>query len=150
MITAAAPGEGWVLVARRRLMADKVYNAGSAIEPAALGRNISALLRTGLVVWLPPHTPINAQPSDLPPAPEPPAKRPKLRLVRLSDPVSSWHESYREARKHFANDADAMDFLMSFEEARSLFKLATATAVAREKAKYKGQRQSITPDMVGM
>jgi hypothetical protein len=143
--------EGRVWVARRRLIAQgKAYHAGTVVPASALGRNARELERTGYVWNAPAHQPVaGLKPVDLPEPPPAPAKKPKLRLVRLNDPVASWRESYREAQKHFPSAADAMDFLMAHEEARSLYKLATATAVAREKARLRGAMQSVTPDMVG-
>jgi hypothetical protein len=139
------------LIARRRLVAlGKIYNAGACVPESAVRANRRVLLRTHYLEEVPESRQTVVEPVDLPPPPPPPAKRPKLKIIRLRDAVDSWFETFREARKHFANDADTTDFLMSHEEARELNKLATATAVAREKAKYKGQRQSITPDMVGM
>jgi hypothetical protein len=42
------PGKGWLLVARRRIAADgEIFNAGCAIPPTKLGRNIRTLLDTG-------------------------------------------------------------------------------------------------------
>jgi hypothetical protein len=97
---------------------------------------------------VPESQPVVVQPVDLPPPPPPPPKRPKLRIIRLSNPVDAWHETFREARRHFANDADTMDFLMGHEESRSLNKLATKIAVSE--AKQKKGVQTLSPNEVGM
>jgi hypothetical protein len=145
--------EGRVWVARRRLIAQgKAYHAGTVVPASALGRNARELERTGYVWNAPAHQPVaGLKPVDLPPAAPPPAKKPKLAkcIVRLSDPISSVRESFREARKSFTSDPDCWDYLLTSEEFRSMYKMAVAHAVAAKKAEYKGAMQSITPDMCG-
>jgi hypothetical protein len=138
------------LIARRRLVAlGRIYNAGAVVPENVVRANRRVLLRTHYLEEVPESQPTLVQPVDLPPPAPPPAKRPKLKIIRLSNPIDAWHETFREARKHFSNDADCTDFLMSFPEVRELNKSATALAVAQEKAKHKGAMQSVTPDMVG-
>jgi hypothetical protein len=144
--------EGSKWIARRRLIAGgKAYRAGTVVPSSALGRNARELERTGYVWLAPTNQPVaGLKPVDLPPPPEPPAKRPKLKIIRLSHPPDTWAESFRENRKNFSNDADTMNFMLSHQEGRDIYKLAVQIAVAEAKAKYKGARQSITPNMVGM
>lgn len=138
------------LIARRRLLAlGRVYNAGAAVPEEAVRANRRVLLRTHYLEEVPESQPTIVQAVDLPSPPPP--KRPKLAkcIVRLSDPVSSVRESFRETRKSFTCDADTWDFLLSHDEFRQIYKMAVQTAVAEKKAAYKGARQSVTPDMVG-
>jgi hypothetical protein len=134
---------------RQRVTADKDYGAGCRIEPEALGRNLAALLRVGAVAWMPPGTPLAATPRDIPPPPPAPAKRPKLKIIHLSDPVQAWHETFREMRKHFLSDSACEDFILSFEEGRALYKIGCRLAVLDAKAKMKGKMQSVSPNQVG-
>jgi hypothetical protein len=154
MTSTQPPGPDWQLVARRRITADKIYNAGCAIDPAKLGQQqLQAMLRTGLCVWLPPNQPTVAAPVDLPEPPAPPAKRPRSFAkvaVMHPDLVTRWHLTFAETRKHFETDAAAMDWLMGHQEARDLYKLACKVGVAEAKAKYKGKLQSISPNEVGL
>jgi hypothetical protein len=144
--------EGRVWVARRRLIAQgKAYHAGTVVPASALGRNARELERTGYVWNAPAHQPVaGLKPVDLPPPPPPAPKKPKLKIIRLRDVVDSWHATFKEARQSFSCDADCMDYLLTFPECREIFKAATATAVAREKAKHKGAGpQSVVPNSVG-
>jgi hypothetical protein len=140
------------LIARRRFVAfGRLFNAGAVVPEESVRARRSVLIRNHYLEEVSESQQTVVQPVDLPPAAPPPPKKPKLAkcIVRLSDPVSSVRETFRETRKHFPNEADTWDFLLTSEEFRSMYKLAVASAVSAEKAKYKGQRQSITPDMVG-
>jgi hypothetical protein len=139
------------LNARRRLVArGRIYNAGATVPEEAVRGRRTVLLRTGYLEEVPESQPTVVQAVDLPEPPPAPAKRPKLRIIRLNSPVDAVHETFREARKHFACDSDTWDFLLSHDEFRQIYKSAVALAVAAEKAKYKGRApQSVTPDMVG-
>jgi hypothetical protein len=154
MITTAPPGEGWKLVARRRITADKIYNAGCEIPVASVSQpQLRAMLNSGLVVWLPPSQPIAATPVDLPAPPPAPKKKPRnvgKVIVMHPDPVQRWHLTRLEARKFFDTDSATDDYLMSHPETREIYKLAAKVGVAEAKAKYKGRLQSISPNEIGL
>jgi hypothetical protein len=148
--TTAAPAEGWILVARRKLMADKiVYSAGCAIEPAALGRNLSALLRTGLVVWLPPGSPISVLPVEAPTQPEA-KRRPRVVILDVrDDPVASWLKTKERMIQKCDGDAQmARDILDSDERSRDLYRMACRVGCAAEAAR-RGV-VSVSPDSIGL
>jgi hypothetical protein len=138
------------LISLRQFVAfGKVYNPGATVPEEAVRARRAVLIRTRFIEEVSESQPTVVQAVDLPPAAPPPAKRPKLKIIRLRDPVDSWFETFKEARKHFSCDADTTDFLESFPETRELKKLAAALACSREKARLKGAMQSVTPDMVG-
>jgi hypothetical protein len=147
----AAPGEGWTLRTRSRIVSDKIYSAGCEISPQACGRNLQTLLTRGLVVWLPPGSPAAAQPIALPPAPPPPKPKPNVLVIEKypDDPVRNW-ELTRDRMLKLCGDnaALARDLLESHEGARRLYKLAQKVGVAE--AKQKKGVQTLSPNDIGL
>jgi hypothetical protein len=149
MTGVAPPAEGWFLVARQRISADKIYSAGCRIEAEKLGRNLAALLRIGAVVWMPGHTPVAASSRELPEPPKP-APKPKVVLLEVrDDPVASWKRTREHMIKKCNGDAQlARDLLDGDERARDLYRLACRVGCEAEARRRRVV--SVGPDEIGL
>jgi hypothetical protein len=134
---------------RQRISADRIYNAGCRIEPDRLGRNLTALLRIGAVVWVPGHTNASGNSHELP-APAETVKKPNVVLItRHDDPVLNWQSTLSNmVQKCDGNAAMARDLLDGNVEARELQKRAIRVACDRE-ARRRGV-VSVTPEQAGV
>ena len=126
-VASSAPGKGMILVARRRFTAgNEVYQVGTPVEPAALGRNFQSFLNNRFVAWVPApdKRALKAmpQPVELPkPAP---AQKPNPRVVlsNAHDPVEAWRESLATMTGKCSGDrARATDILLRDERGSELY-----------------------------
>jgi hypothetical protein len=149
MTIIASPGEGWFLMCRQRISADKIYGAGCRVEAEKLGRNLAALLRVGAVAWMPGHTPVAATPRDLP-VPAEPVKKPTVTLVtRHDDAVLNWKATLSNlTHRCGGNERLARDLLAGNPQAAELEKRAMRIACERE-ARRRGV-VSVSPEQAGV
>lgn len=130
----AAPHQGWVLIARRRIQSDhQIYDVGCEVPPAALGRNFQALLDARFVGWVPSNETSRAKPPRRAAPPEP-ARRPNppILIVADRDAVTSWKKSVVQMTKLTGGDrVRARDLLLADDAGSRLFLKAARIAAER-------------------
>ena len=145
--TAVPPHDGWLLIARRRVIAGRVeYNRGAVVPAGALGKNFEQLIRGGFVGWSPPdNVASDVRPRDLG-TPHPARQRVEPVFVEHADPLVAWRASKEATAK--ANGGDwgrAHDQLISTERGAKMYRAAVRVGAERDARAHNRVGRRIVP-----
>jgi hypothetical protein len=131
----APPHAGWQLEAcETRTFGNLRVPRGALIEDISwLGRNALALIKSGVVRWVPPSSAQRPKAHALPPPVEP-RRNPPVTLVDSGSPIDDWRDSVAALARQLDNNdhAKATDLLLHNVAGRDLFQRAQYEAGRRK------------------
>ena len=126
------PHVGWKLVVRRRFTAaNAIYDCGTIVDPAALGRNFRYFLSNHFCEWQPPSASSRKGPRELP-MPEPPPPRPPIEVFSSDDPVEAWKRTLETHAEKVGHRDLARDLLLQDKTVSEIYGRAVRSWSERE------------------